>query len=232
MKIFFDIETVPNYANREEYSRVKNGLKDGTFRERGPEFYRHEYGALNPFEGKTVLITYQVDEGKPQYLKEWKADEPSILRKFYDALNQPKERVTLVGFNIAKFDLPFLFARIINHKKEMSLSDADMVWVFKRLLNFVNVVDLMQLHLPSNNFTYEGMVHDVLATCYDCQTKIGSGSDVKEHYYTEPEGMMEYVEKEFIYQQMFAKMLKDGLVGRDRLQSVIKDSNAKRSRPT
>ncbi len=230
MNIFLDIETVPDFPSKQEYARVKKGIEEGSIIRGSAEFNRLTYGALSPFEGKVVLITYQVNEGNPQFLKEWQADELTILKKFYDVVNQRGERATLIGYNILKFDLPFMFTRMLHHRAKLSMPDSDWNWVFKKLINMSNVVDLMQMHMHLNGFTNDGMVHDVVAGCYDCQPKGEMGSSVREHYYTDPEGIMQYVGKEFVYPQIFAKMFKDGLVARNRFQSIIKDSNERRQK--
>ena len=51
----------------------------------------------------------------PTIYKEWDSSEKEILKKFYDFAKRKVEtdpHIKFVGFNLIKFDLPYLFARL------------------------------------------------------------------------------------------------------------------------
>jgi len=229
LNIFLDIETVPEFADRNEYLKVKqssNGQKDDLY-------YKFHYGSLNPHEGKVVLITYQVDDGQPQYLKQWLSNEQTILKKFFDIVGQKKtnqgEKTTLIGLNIAHFDLPFLFVRMLKNQIVTSFKTGhDPVWLYNTLMKFPYFIDLLQIHLPLNDFNPVGVTHDAIAKSYGFPMKGERGNTNIDRYYTAPEEIMKYVETEFIYPQLFSKISKDGLISKARFQEIVKELSAKR----
>lgn len=89
-----------------------------------------EKNASNPYlpESKVILIAYNYyDSDKPPIkneikaptlLKEWASDEASILKEFLAMLRELKKKdpkLKIHGFNILRFDLPYLFGRMKTH---------------------------------------------------------------------------------------------------------------------
>ena len=118
--IFIDIETVPVFE-KEEFFDVKNKIDSGLIHKdhKNTEikkiYWKKERGALNPIEGKIIMLTYQINNGNPYRLAEWKSSESKILEEFYDnisLLNRNRDDpLNIIGFNITNFDIPFLFSR-------------------------------------------------------------------------------------------------------------------------
>jgi len=89
-----------------------------------------EQNASNPYmpEGKVILIAYNYYKNEkppvkneikaPIFLKEWESDEKTILEDFLIFLKATKkrdEKLKIHGFNILRFDLPYLFGRMKHH---------------------------------------------------------------------------------------------------------------------
>ncbi len=90
----------------------------------------NETTALNPYhaDSKILLIAYNYydsfrppvasDVKEPTFLKEWELGEKEMLRQFLDFLRSTQQKdkhLKMHGFNILKFDLPFLFGRMKTH---------------------------------------------------------------------------------------------------------------------
>jgi len=221
--LFFDIETVPNFS-KDEYVEIKNAMDSGTLT-RGDNFYKFKYGALNPYEAKVILITYQINDEEPHYLKEWESSEKEILQKFFEVLDKRQkigEKLTLIGFNIVSFDLPFLLVRMLENKIDTSWKTGfDTKWLFNRVFRFAYPHDLKHIHLPLNDFSGEGLVHDVIAKAYGFPTKDESGMENTERYFNNPEEIMNYVKKEFIYPQLYNKIKSEGLASKEKIKSLV-----------
>ena len=86
--------------------------------------------AFNPYapESKVILIAYNYYKNEkppvkneiktPIFLKEWESDEKTILEDFLIFLKTVKKRdhkLKIHGFNILRFDLPYLFGRMKIH---------------------------------------------------------------------------------------------------------------------
>ncbi len=75
--ITFDIETVPEYVNTQQYFEMKSMFDKRTINKN--DSYKLKYGALNPYEGKVILITYQLNENPKEQLQEWNNSEKDGL---------------------------------------------------------------------------------------------------------------------------------------------------------
>ena len=109
--LFFDIESYVSQTNRNS--------------------------GFNPYEkeSKCIVISYNYYLGfnapkknqlkPPIFLKEWESSEKEILTKFYEFIKDRVEkemavnkagkemtRLKMVGFNILKYDVPYLFGRM------------------------------------------------------------------------------------------------------------------------
>ncbi len=222
--LFVDIETAPDFT-KEEYFDTKRQIDSGQLHRRSENkdlFWKFERGGLTPFDGKVILITYQINDGHVFRLKEWELGEQALLRKFYDLLldlqrGPGKDWLRIIGHNILGFDLFFLYNRMKHHK----ISEEK--WLYQWIMNKPEVIDFLQMHLPLNNLQTRGLKHDVLALAYDFPLKETLGSGETLHYFQEEfDKIIEYSEKEFIYPQLYEKILKSGLITKEKLSDSIK----------
>ena len=220
--LFLDIETVPD-LDAARYNELRAMVKAGTI---SPEVDRAAYwkfknAALSPIDGRVMLITYKVDGAYTHHLKEWEDGEKKILtdmfRLVFDLQSGLGEGLRIVGHNIMKFDINFLYERMRHHEI------ADPGILYKKMIRQPLVADFLQMHLPLNDMNGKGLKHDVLAHAYGLPTKSTQGSDETAHYFDADYGrIMEYSEREFIYPDMYAKICSDGLVSREALQESIR----------
>ncbi len=221
--LFVDIETAPDMT-REEYLGTKEDVdsgrltRDSADRER---FWRFKRGGLVPFDGKVILITYKINGGYTHRLKEWEDGEEAILRKFFDLAadlqkGQGDDRLKIIGHNILGFDLFFLYHRMCHYGFQEDK------WVYQRIINKPEVVDFLQVHLPLNGFRTKGLKHDVLAHAYGLPAKDSLGSEEIDHYFLgEYDRILEYSEREFVYPELYRKMVDGGIVTGAKLQEAI-----------
>ena len=226
--IFLDIETVPAYNSKEEYLEVKKGIESGEItrdhpdREIKQKFWKREIGALNPIEGKVIMITYQIDDGPIIKLKEWESSEQQILEGLYKMFKGSKEDpLNLIGFNITNFDLPFVFIRSRELKIKNVYYGHDPLWLYKQF-HAPAIQDILQIHLPLNNWTRYGLNHDAVAMAYRLPVKEVRGDTNTGYYYNQEYGkIVGYSDQEFIYPQLYKKM-KECLVSKEELQECVK----------
>ena len=241
--LYLDIETVPNYNSKEEFFQIKKDIEEGKISPENnkEQFFKFKRGMFNPFEGKTIVITYQAGASEKIILKEWDSSEKEILQSFFNAVNgisreawAKKDPLSVVGFNITAFDLPFLFARMLQHKIITSdiSNDHNPKWVFEKVFHFP--IDLMQAHLHLNDFVTTGVKHNTVAKAYGFQPKDDIGEKMAELYYSEKhKEIIDYVDKEFIYKPLLEKMIKNGLIEKEKfkkiVEEIIKNTGAKKA---
>ncbi len=222
--LFVDIETAPQFT-KEEYFKTKEAIDSGILHKNSENkdlFWRFERGGLTPFNGKTILITYKINNGHVFRLKEWELGEKELLQKFYNVVvdlqrGTSDDRLKIIGHNILRFDLFFLYGRMIHHNIE------DEKWLHQWLINKPEVIDFLQIHLPLNNFKTKGLKHDVLAYAYDFPVKSTLGSGEIPHYFQEDyDKIIEYSEREFIYPELYEKIITNGMITSEMLQKSIK----------
>jgi len=107
---------------------------------------------FKPESTKIISIQYKESEGELNVLKEWKSDEKTILKAFYDYLKQlsSKEQIIMVGHNVLRSDVPLLMYR-------MSLHNIDSASNLAVLFHKSFVIDTMQCLLPFNKFRFKGL---------------------------------------------------------------------------
>ena len=232
--LFVDIETVPDMT-RDEYFEARQDVESGRLTRHSEDkdrFWKFERGGLTPFEGKVILITYNVNNAHTHRLKEWEDGEATILAKFFDLVadlqrGSSDDRLKIIGHNIFGFDLFFLYARMNHYKLNKEK------WLYQILINKPQVVDFLQIHLPVNGFNTKGLKHDVLAHAYGFPQKETLGSAEILHYFQEDyDKITQYSEREFIYPQLYTKIESDGLVTASRLQESISWYDAKNMKNT
>ncbi|MCS4541187.1 MAG: ribonuclease H-like domain-containing protein [Euryarchaeota archaeon] len=77
-----------------------------------------EIGALYPnLHGSKVILIGLLKDGEFEFLKEWEHDEKAILQKFMRKVLVFKHKEVceyrFIGYNILRFDMPFLQRRIL-----------------------------------------------------------------------------------------------------------------------
>lgn len=221
--LFVDIETAPDMTG-EDYFQTMRDIESGLLTKDSEDksrFWKFKRGGLTPFDGKVILITYKINNGHTHRLKEWDGGEAAMLRKFFELLSDlqrgyGEDRLKIIGHNILGFDLFFLYNRL----RLYDISEEK--WLYQMIINKPEVVDLLQIHMPVNDFKTKGLKHDVLAHAYGFPTKDTLGSEETLHYYKkEYDKIIQYSEREFIYPELYAKIESDGLVSRQRLQESI-----------
>ena len=223
-KLFLDIETAPGLDTK-EYFQTKQDVDSNRLTKHSNDkerYWSFKLGGLSPFEGKVILITYQIDDGDTVRLKEWESNESQVLERFYQVIVKLQrgitdDRLKIIGHNILGFDIPFLYNRILFYKLE-----SDKKWLYHWLLKKPDTIDFLQLHLPLNNFSRRGLKHDVLAYAYNLPIKETVGSDEILHYYNkEYEKIIGYSEREFVYPEMYKRIETQGMVSKDNLKKAI-----------
>ncbi len=221
--LFLDIETAPQFT-KEEYFKTKEEIDSGKLNRHSENrdlFWRFDRGGLTPFDGKVILITYKINNGHVFRLKEWEMGEREMLKKFYELLvdlqrGGGEDRLKIIGHNILRFDLFFLYNRMKHHKIE------DEKWLHQWVINKPEVIDFLQTHLPLNDFKTKGLKHDVLAYAYEFPVKSTLGSGEILHYFQEDyEKIIEYSEREFIYPELYEKIISKGMITKETLLKSI-----------
>ena len=231
--LYLDIETAPAFDSKKEYLRLRDMILRGDLTPQSDPslFYKVKNGALNPHEGKVIVISYAHDNDSPQMLKEWESSEQAILQEFHSVLDKATretassgKHLTYVGFNIIQYDLPFLFCRMQSYRMD------DPKWLYKKLFHFS--ADLMQMHLPLNDYDFTGLTHDALCSAYEVDTKGTTGDMIIDWYYEEKYAQIEdYVRSEFVHNRLFKKILSEGLVEKGKLKLSVKTVLEKRRAP-
>lgn len=224
--LFLDIETAPDFQSAEEYFSVKADVESEKITANSPEkaaFWKYKMGALNPFDGRVTLITYQINNGSVNRLKEWETNEASILKQFFNLLQDLnkyrsiEDHLRIIGHNILNFDIYFLYERMTQ------LMPDSTKWVYQWLIRKPEIIDLLQLHLPLNNLQTRGLKHNVLAHAYGLNSKTTMGADTISNYFNKDyEKIIQYSTEEFIYPQIYDKIVNDGLVTKERLAEAIR----------
>lgn len=172
--------------------------------------------SLNPYAGgaKVILIAYSYYNSfkppskkeirAPIFLKEWESDERGILEKFYAVLKGLKssdQHLKIIGFNVTKFDLPYLFGRM----KMLGIGPEGELY---NLLFRPFGVDMLQLSAVISEKTrkYEqlwSLSHKETSSFFNLQEKEGTGLECSRFYDNrEYAKIMNYCTQEFNFEQM------------------------------
>jgi len=96
-------------------------------------------------------------------------------------------------------------------------------WLHQWIINKPEVIDFLQTHLPLNDFKTKGLKHDVLAYAYEFPVKSTLGSGEIPHYFQEDyQKIIEYSEREFIYPELYEKIITKGMITKETLLKSIK----------
>ena len=162
--------------------------------------------SLNPYldGAKVIVIAYNYyNSFKPPskqevkqavFLLEWESSEKDILTRFYNFLRETKSRdqyLKIIGFNITKFDLPYLFGR-------MSALQIGAASELHDLLFRPFGIDLFQLSPIVSEKTRQheqlwGINHKDVCSFFKLQRKEATGLDCSRFYDTgQYDKLMEY----------------------------------------
>jgi hypothetical protein len=96
-------------------------------------------------------------------------------------------------------------------------------WLHQWIINKPEVIDFLQTHLPLNDFKTKGLRHDVLANAYGFPVKSTLGSGEILHYFQgNYSKIIEYSEREFIYPELYQKIISEGTISKEELLRSIK----------
>lgn len=172
--------------------------------------------SLNPYlkESKVLVIAYnyynsfkppkKAEINAPVFLKVWESDEKTILTAFFEFLKKIRagdRYVKIIGFNITKFDLPYLFGRMdsLNIASKKELHD----FLFRPF-----GIDLFQLSPIISAMTAKheqlwGINHKDVSKFFKLKEKEGTGLECSEFFdKKEFDKIMKYCQEEFNFEQM------------------------------
>jgi len=130
------------------------------------------------FKDKAILICYKEVDGPALVWKEWEDGEKVVLQKFYSKLTgklKTEKAVTLIGWNIVRFDVPFLTYRLFHHGVDR---------LENVLENFRKAYwrDLRLCLLPFNNYRFKGLKIDEVVKRFKLQPPKYSGEEIRGFY--------------------------------------------------
>jgi len=177
---------------------------------------QNEESSLNPYmpESKVLLIAYNYYGGfrppvkseirPPTFLKEWEGDEREMLIKFLALLRDLQRKdpfLKIHGFNILKFDLPYLFGRMKVHGLAPERELHDMLFT-------PFGIDMMQLSSVISDGTRNreqlwGISQTDANRFFHIQLKEGTGKDCSRFYDArEYDRIIDYCTQEFTFEQL------------------------------
>ena len=135
-------------------------------------------GIVPSFNDKIILISYKESGGTLIMLKAWDSDEKSMLLEFYDLLRdrlKTERTLTIIGFNILRFDLPMLACRLCFY-------DIDQLENILEIFRVIYWIDLRQCLLPFNNYRFKGLCGDGVAKKFGIEPPKYSNRIIKNFY--------------------------------------------------
>ena len=179
-----------------------------------------ETSGLNPYrpDSKVLSIAFNYyadfhlqlkDITKPTVWKEWEEGEKGILEKFWTFIKLKIEKdphLKFLGFNILKFDIPYLFGRMVT----MNIASSDEI--FDVLYRRAHWIDLMQIAIvinPSRFHEFLNPSQKTINKLLGIQVKKGTGKDVTLFYNEKDyDKIMEYISEEFSFEELYIKLRK------------------------
>jgi predicted PolB exonuclease-like 3'-5' exonuclease len=203
--LFFDIETTSRFKTFEEFrineyeiSKIWTDkcLEHAKYKD-NPEKSYEESASLYPEYGKVVCISYGYfcttdNKWKVESLSDNNSNECNLLKSFAKIINTRFYHHILAGFNIKKFDVPFLYRRMLVHKilpptqfdtwdkKPWDIISLDLYRVWSELYtinsmcSFDLICHLMGVESPKNGnvrgsnvgeFYFNGNIDDIVKYC-------------------------------------------------------------------
>lgn len=161
----------------------------------GPDIETYGKVSLNPFKSKIITIQLRIN-GKNYIWKEWKDGEQKMLLNFLNfwsklPRSKKKNGFTFVGYNMLKFDIPFMLVRASLLDLEKKGWSLEKLW--NNLIHGPCYIDLYQL--LGDNFKKFKMWKKCLVGSYSKY----SNKDIKKFYQNkEFEKIEEYVNDELL----------------------------------
>jgi len=172
--------------------------------------------SLNPYKAKAkvLLMAYNYYDSfepptkeqirEPLFIKEWELGEKALLKNFYDFVRDTQskdEYMKYTGYNVARFDLPYLFGRM---KVNEIASEEELYDVLLKPF----ATDLYQLSPIISEFTPRrkqlwGINHKEASNFFGLMEKEVTGVECTIFYDKgEYDKILEYSRKEFNLEQM------------------------------
>jgi hypothetical protein len=143
----------------------------------------------------------------PTILKEWELSEVAVLNKIYTFLKLKIEKdknIKLMGFNNLKFDMTYLFGRLIQNK---IASPEEIYDVFYRKPHYI---DLGQLSQIISNHRFKDILNIGQKQAngfFGLPEKNGSGKDVTKFYLKkEYDKIEQYIKEEFTFELLYIRL--------------------------
>ena len=131
-------------------------------------------GPRPTYNDKVIAIAFKPEGGEVTVLKEWESGEKQILNNFLEEMSQV-ERLSFVGHNILRFDLPVIVCRASHH-------DLAPLKDLLRLLFDSYSIDTIQALLPGNNYFFRGLGLADCARGLGIETSSCPSSDILTRY--------------------------------------------------
>jgi len=142
---------------------------------------------------KIITIQYKEVQKSLVILKEWEKGELCIIREFYDYFKEivSKDVVQVIGFNLFRFDIPFLLYKLIR-------SNIDSLDCIIERFRSVYWRDLRYCLYPFNNFSFRGLSEEEVAKRLGLKQPEPSSKEIPKLYETgEYEKIITHIESEF-----------------------------------
>lgn len=185
--------------------------------------------ANNPYhpESKILAIAYNYYDTfrppvkseikEPQLLKEWESGEKQMLTDFVVLLRKLLEKdpyMKIHGFNILKFDLPYLFGRMMLHgvadERELHMM------LYRHGTDMMHLAGMLSEETRAKEQLW-GIDQNDVNRFFGLQSVEGIGLECSLHYdHKEFERLAERITKEFNFEQLlnsfylYAKRLQEG----------------------
>ncbi len=172
---------------------------------------------LSPFfsESKIISIAFNyynqfilTDKNiiPPTILKEWESSEEEIIKKFYNFIKnkvQSDPHIKLVGFNLIKFDLPYLLFRIVHYKIDEPKN------IYEILFTRPHHIDLAQIGMTTSQRMkirkeFYNVNQKEINKFFGLPVKEGSGVMLSSYYRNgEYDKITNYIKQEFQFEKLY-----------------------------
>jgi 3'-5' exonuclease len=225
--LFFDIETTSRYNSFQEFKEneyelskiwIEKSLEHEKYKD-NPEKSYEDNASFYPEYAKVICIAYgyfcnQEKKWKIESISDFNSNEESILKEFARIINTKFTHHILAGFNIKKFDVPFLYRRMLAHrilppiqfdnwnKKPWEIISLDLfrVWSELNTINGMCSLDtlctIMKIESPKNGEVqgsnvkenyFKGNIEEIVKYCRkDIQASIRLAMSFAHEKLTEP----------------------------------------------
>ena len=172
--------------------------------------------SLNPYmpESKVLVIAYSYypdfkppkKEGlkPPVFLNEWESDEKAILFAFHKLLKELElkdQHLNIHGYNILKFDLPYLFGRMVALGLDSQKNLHNLL--FRPFGTDMYQISPIISERTKSSERLWGLSHKEACRFFNLQEKEGTGLDCSRYYDAkEYDKIVKYCTQEFNLEQL------------------------------